>query len=72
VGGGFLQVADDKVIVLADSAEAQADIDVDRAAKSLADAKEKLKKAIADEKVQAEEEARVTRATARLTVAGKQ
>jgi F-type H+-transporting ATPase subunit epsilon len=72
VGGGFLQVADDKVIVLADSAEAQADIDVDRAAKALADAKEKLKKAIADEKVQAEEEARVTRATARLTVAGKQ
>jgi len=72
VGGGFLQVADDKVMVLADSAEAQADIDVDRAAKALADAQDKLKKATADEKAQAEEAARVLRASARLTVAGKQ
>ena len=71
VGGGFLQVADDKVIVLADSAEAAADIDVDRAQKALADAQEKLRKVTADEKVQAEEAARVLRASPRLGVAGK-
>ena len=31
IGGGFLQVADNKVIVLADTAEAAQDIDVERA-----------------------------------------
>ena len=31
IGGGFLQVADNRVIVLADTAEAAADIDVERA-----------------------------------------
>ena len=31
VGGGFLQVADNRVMVLADTAEAADDIDVDRA-----------------------------------------
>ena len=31
VGGGFLQVADNRVMVLADTAEAAADIDVERA-----------------------------------------
>src|SRR5512137_972179 len=43
IGGGFLQVADDKIYVLADSAEAASEIDVDRAQKALADAQEKLK-----------------------------
>jgi F-type H+-transporting ATPase subunit epsilon len=71
IGGGFLQVEDDKIIVLADTAEAQADIDVDRAQRALADAREKLKKLTVDDRNYAEEEARVRRATARLDVAGK-
>ena len=71
VGGGFLQVADDKVIVLADTAEAAPDIDVERAKRALADAQDRLKKLTQDDRNHAEEEARVRRAAARLTVAGK-
>jgi F-type H+-transporting ATPase subunit epsilon len=71
VGGGFLQVADDKVLVLADSAEASADIDLERAQRALADAREKLKKLTVDDRNHAEEEARVRRATARIALAGK-
>src|SRR5512138_1482984 len=44
VGGGFLQVADNKVIVLADTAEASGDIDVERARKAFQEAQEKLLK----------------------------
>jgi F-type H+-transporting ATPase subunit epsilon len=71
VGGGFLQVVDDKVIVLADTAEASADIDVDRAQRALADAQEKLKKLTSDDRSHAEEAARVRRAAARIATAGK-
>jgi F-type H+-transporting ATPase subunit epsilon len=71
IGGGFLQVDDDKVIVLADTAEAAADIDVDRAQRALSDAREKLKKLTADDRSHAEEEARVRRAAARIAIAGK-
>ena len=71
IGGGFLQVADDKVIVLADTAEAAGDIDVDRAQRALSDAREKLKKLGADDRNYAEEEARVRRAAARIGIAGK-
>jgi len=71
IGGGFLQVADDKVIVLADTAEAAADIDVDRAQRALADAREKLKKLTVDDRNHAEEMARVRRAAARIGIAGK-
>ena len=71
VGGGFLQVADDKVMVLADTAEAAGDIDLDRAQRALADAREKLKKLTVDDRTFAEEEARVRRAAARISVAGK-
>jgi F-type H+-transporting ATPase subunit epsilon len=69
VGGGFLQVADDKVIVLADTAEAAADIDVGRAQLALSDAQERLRKLNQDDHNYAVEEARVRRAAARLTVA---
>ncbi len=71
VGGGFLQVADDKVIVLADTAEAQADIDLDRAQKAMADAQGKLNKLTEADRSFAEEQARVRRAAARIGVAGK-
>jgi F-type H+-transporting ATPase subunit epsilon len=71
IGGGFLQVADDKVIVLADTAEAVAEIDVDRAQRALADAREKLKRLTVDDRNHAEEMARVRRAAARIGIAGK-
>jgi F-type H+-transporting ATPase subunit epsilon len=71
VSGGFLQIADDKVIVLADTAEAAPDIDVDRAQRALAEAQERLKKLTVDDRNYAEESARVKRAVARLGVAGK-
>jgi F-type H+-transporting ATPase subunit epsilon len=71
IGGGFLQVADDQVMVLADSAEAAADIDLERAQQALGDAQEKLKKLTADDRQHAEEAARVRRAAARIDVAGR-
>src|SRR5512137_909840 len=71
IGGGFLQVADDKVIVLADTAEAATDIDVDRARRALSDAQDRLKRLSQDDRNHAEEEARVRRAAARLGVASK-
>jgi F-type H+-transporting ATPase subunit epsilon len=71
VGGGFLQVADDKIIVLADTAEASGDIDVDRAQRAMADAQDRLKKLTIDDRNYAEEAARVKRAAARITVADK-
>jgi len=71
IGGGFLQVADDKVIVLADTAEAATDIDVDRARRALADAQDRLKRLTQDDRNYSEEEARVRRAAARISVAGK-
>jgi F-type H+-transporting ATPase subunit epsilon len=71
IGGGFLQVADDKIMVLADSAEAAADIDLDRAQRALTDASEKLKKLGGDDRTHAEEAARVRRAAARIGIAGK-
>ena len=71
IGGGFLQVADDKVIVLADTAEAATDIDVDRARRALADAQDRLKRLTQDDRNYSVEEARVRRAAARISVAGK-
>jgi F-type H+-transporting ATPase subunit epsilon len=71
LGGGFLQVLEDRVVVLADTAESAADIDVDRAQRALSDAQEKLKQADLDQHRLAEEAARVRRAAARISIAGK-
>jgi F-type H+-transporting ATPase subunit epsilon len=71
VGGGFLQVAENRVIVLADTAEAASDIDVDRAKKAFEEAQEKLLKLTEQDEHHALESARVRRATARIAVAGK-
>ena len=71
IGGGFLQVADNKVIVLADTAEAAGDIDVSRAQKAFEDAQNRLLKLTEQDEHYASESARVKRATARLTVAGR-
>ena len=71
VGGGFLQVADNRVIVLADTAEAAADIDVERAKRAFEDAQDRLFKLTEQDEHYQLESARVRRATARLSVAGK-
>src|SRR6266508_1282464 len=71
VGGGFLQVADNKVIVLADTAEAAADIDVERARRAFQEAQERLMKLTEQDTNHPTESARVRRAAARLGVAGK-
>ena len=71
IGGGFLQVAENKVIVLADTAESAQDIDVDRARKAFQEAQEKLLKLTEQDENHAVESARVRRAAARLGVAGK-
>src|SRR5512139_3727692 len=71
VGGGFLQVADNRVIVLADTAEAAADIDVERAKRAFDDAQDRLLRLTEQDGHYAEESARVRRAAARLSVAGR-
>ena len=69
LGGGFLQVADNKVIVLADSAEARDEIDVARAQKDFEEATERLRSMTEQDQNHAVESARVRRAAARLSVA---
>jgi F-type H+-transporting ATPase subunit epsilon len=71
VGGGFLQVDRDRVIVLADTAEARDEIDVDAAKREFAEANERLRSMTEQDANHAVESARVRRAAARLTVAGR-
>ena len=71
IGGGFFQVADNKVIVLADTAESAQDIDVDRAKKAFQEAQERLLKLTEQDENHPIEAARVRRAAARLGVAGR-
>ncbi len=71
VGGGFLQVADNRVIVLADTAEAAGDIDVERARNTLQDAQGRLLQLTEQDDGYAAEAARVRRAAARIAVAGR-
>ena len=70
VGGGYLQVADNHVIVLADSAEAAEEIDVDRARRAFTESQNRLLVMTEQDEHHAEEAARVKRAAARLHVAG--
>ena len=71
IGGGFLQVADNKVIVLADSAEEREEIDVERAQRAFQESTERLRRLTEGDENYPEEAARVRRATARLDVAGR-
>src|SRR5512145_74762 len=71
VGGGFLQVADNKVIVLADTAEAAGEIDVERARRAFQDAQERLLKMTEQDEHHRLESARVQRAAARILVGGR-
>src|SRR5512145_1255962 len=71
IGGGFLQVADNRVIVLADTAESAADIDVERARKTFEEAQGRLLRMTEQDESYAVESARVRRAAARIGVAEK-
>jgi len=70
VSGGFVEVGNDVVRVLADGAEPVAGIDVEAARRRLSDASERLKAlAVADAR-HALEQATVRRETARIAAAG--
>jgi F-type H+-transporting ATPase subunit epsilon len=69
VGGGFVEVGDDKVLVLADQAENIGNIDLAAAQKRLDDAQGRLKGMSADDERFEVEQATVRRETARMTVA---
>jgi len=71
IGGGFLQVADNKVIVLADSAEEREEIDVERAERAFRESTERLRSLAAGDENYPLESTRVRRAAARLIVAGR-
>jgi F-type H+-transporting ATPase subunit epsilon len=70
VAGGFVEVGDDKVMVLADQAEAEADVDVEAARRRLSDAQEKLRGMSPDDARFEVEMAVVRRETARIAAAG--
>ena len=71
IGGGFLQVADDAVLGLVDTAEEREEIDVARAERAFQEATERLRRMTEQDESHAVESARVRRAAARLSVAGK-
>ena len=70
VGGGFLQVAENRVIVLADTAEAAGDIDVERARRAFSQGQTALLRMTEQDESYRQEAARVARAAARISVAG--
>jgi len=69
VGGGFVEVASGKVIVLAESAEPVSDIDIDRAQAAFDQAQKRLETLRQEEEAAAIERARVKRAAARIRLA---
>ncbi|MFO7155018.1 MAG: F0F1 ATP synthase subunit epsilon [Pseudomonadota bacterium] len=71
VGGGFVEVHDDRVTVLAESAERVEEIDVERAMRALNEAQERLKTLREEEEAFRIERARVQRAAARIALARK-
>ncbi len=67
--GGFAEVLQDRIIVLADTAERESDIDVDRARRARERAAERLEKRVEDIDM-ARAEAAFARAANRLEIAG--
>ncbi|ADO68749.1 F0F1 ATP synthase subunit epsilon [Stigmatella aurantiaca] len=70
IAGGFVEVGNDKVLVLADGAEPVGGIDVEAARKRLAEAQERLKGLSSEDARYQLEQAAVRRETARMNVAG--
>lgn len=71
IGGGFVEVMDDRVVVLADTAEAQEEIDLDRAKRASEDALKRLSSLNEEDPEHRLQRARVRRATARMRVAAR-
>ena len=69
VGGGFVEVLNDQVTVLADTAEAQNEIDLERARRAAEDAKKRLAALTGTDPEQKIQKARAQRAAARISVA---
>ncbi|MFY2558481.1 F0F1 ATP synthase subunit epsilon [Corallococcus terminator] len=69
VAGGFVEVANDKVLVLADGAEHVSGIDVEGARKRMSEAQERLKNLPTEDARYALEQATVRRETARIGAA---
>ena len=70
IGGGFAQVADNKMILIVDSAEDRGEIDVARAEAALHRAQDRLREALTDKSIDVERAlAAKERAEARLRVA---
>ncbi len=67
VAGGFVEVANDQVRVLADQAETEAEVDVEAAKRRLSEAQDKLKGLSPDDARFQVEAATVRRETARIT-----
>ncbi len=70
IGGGFVEVSDDRITVLADTAEAAEDIDVSRARAAGEDAHKRLAALREDNPEFRLEWARLKRSAARIKVAG--
>ena len=68
---GYFEINDDKIIVLVETAEAAAEIDVERAKAALDRAEEALKKLTSEDKQFKVYEAALERAIIRVQVAGK-
>ena len=68
---GYFEVQDDKIIVLVETAETAAEIDVERAKAALGRAEEALKKLTQEDKQHKIYEAALERAIIRMQVAGK-
>ena len=68
---GYFEVREDKIIVLVETAEMAADIDLERARAALGRAEEALKKLTPEDKQHKIYEAALQRAIIRMQVAGK-
>ncbi len=68
---GYFEIRDDKIIVLVETAETAAEIDVERAKAALGRAEEALKKLTPEDKQFKVYEAALERAVIRMQVAGK-
>lgn len=70
VAGGFVEVGNDKVLVLADGAESVTGIDVEAARRRLQEAQERMRGLSAEDARYEVEQATVRRETARMAAAG--
>jgi F-type H+-transporting ATPase subunit epsilon len=70
VAGGFVEVGNDKVLVLADGAEPVSGIDVEAARRRMAEAQQRLKELSPEDARYEVEQAAVRREAARMNAAG--